>query len=57
MVVNRDTAAHFTRLQLGTGPALPSRVRVFDQPSMPPRDVAPSLSITVPAQSIVLIEQ
>jgi hypothetical protein len=56
LLVNRGTAARTTRLDLAGAPVLPTRVLAFDDPSAAPREVAPSLIVSVPAHAIVVIE-
>ncbi len=52
LLVNRATAA-----RTATVGAPPTAVTVLDDPTRPPRTVAPSAVVTVPARSIVLIER
>ncbi len=57
IIVNRDSSPHHSRLDLAGRATLPSRVRVFDDPSQAPRDVAPTVELLRPARSLVLVEQ
>jgi hypothetical protein len=52
LLVNRAAAA-----RTATVGGAPTAVTVFDDPKQPPRTVAPSSVITVPARSIVLVER
>jgi hypothetical protein len=52
LLVNRNRTA-----RSATVGALPTAVTVFDDPAQPPRSVAPSEVVTVPARSIVLVER
>lgn len=55
LVVNRGGEPRGIRPDLGSGPVVPSRVLVFDDPSRPPREVPPALPVVVPGRSIALV--
>jgi hypothetical protein len=55
LIVNRGAAARTVRVDLGDGPVAPTRVQVFDDPTSPPRDVAPTMVVSVPPSALGLL--
>lgn len=57
LLVNRDTVSHRAELRLAGRSVTARRVRVFDEPSAPPRDVTPEELVVVPPRALVLLEE
>jgi hypothetical protein len=56
LLVNRDLAAHTTRVDVNGQSSTPKRVRLFDDPASAVREIPPSMVIAVPARAIALVE-
>jgi hypothetical protein len=56
LVVNRGATARSVALELAGARVTPTRVRVFDDPAVGPREISPTSEVTLPARSIALVE-